>query len=70
MEAVYWTMKNGQKINVDDMDVKHLKNTLKMLIKKASTVKPTEPRHWSGLSGEMAQDDVDYWFFREYEEYL
>jgi hypothetical protein len=24
MREYYWTMKNGQKINVDDMDVNHL----------------------------------------------
>ena len=30
---VYWTMKNGQKIDVMEMDVNHLRNTLKMIIR-------------------------------------
>jgi hypothetical protein len=30
---VYWTMRNGKKISVDDMDINHLRNTLKMIIK-------------------------------------
>ena len=36
-ETVYWTMKNGQEISVDDMDINHLRNTLKMIIKKSTT---------------------------------
>ena len=31
--TVYWTMKNGQKINVDEMSESHLRNAFKMLIK-------------------------------------
>lgn len=30
---VYWTMKNGQKIDVDEMDINHLRNTLKMIVR-------------------------------------
>ena len=33
MDTIYWTMRNGQKIDVDTMDIQHLRNTLKMLIK-------------------------------------
>lgn len=33
METIYWTMKNGQKINVDEMSIEHLRNTLKMIIR-------------------------------------
>lgn len=29
-----WTMKNGTSISIDDMDVSHLKNSLRMLIKR------------------------------------
>lgn len=32
-DIVYWTMKNGEKISVDDMDINHLRNTLKMIIR-------------------------------------
>ena len=35
MEKVYWTMRNGQQIDVDLMDENHLRNTLKMIIKNS-----------------------------------
>ena len=35
METIYWTMKNGQKISVDEMSVEHLRNTLKMIIRNS-----------------------------------
>ena len=38
-EPVYWTMRNGQKINVDDMDVNHLRNTLKMVLRSIQLAK-------------------------------
>ncbi len=31
---VYWKMRNGRLISVDDMDVNHIKNAFKYLIKK------------------------------------
>lgn len=31
----YWKQKNGKKIDVDVMDEKHLRNTLKMIIRNA-----------------------------------
>ena len=36
-ETVYWTMKNGQQISVDDMDINHLRNTLKMMLRNSTT---------------------------------
>jgi hypothetical protein len=36
MDKVYWTMKNGQHIDVDDMTESHLRNTLKMIIRKSN----------------------------------
>ena len=32
-KTYYWVTKKGENINVDDMDIKHLRNTLKMIIK-------------------------------------
>jgi hypothetical protein len=45
-DKVYWTTKDGQKISVDDMDINHLRNTLKMLIKsmRVKTVAPKPKR--------------------------
>lgn len=51
---VYWTMRDGQKIDIDQMSLEHLRNTLKMIVRNnnrrrmlASTFK---------LNGDIAQD--------------
>ena len=31
-DIVYWKMRNGRLISVDDMDINHLRNVLKMII--------------------------------------
>lgn len=36
----YWTMKNGKKINVDDMTEDHLRNVLKMIIRNREDNQP------------------------------
>jgi len=57
-DKVYWTMQNGEKISVDDMDITHLRNTLKMLIRNSQK---REKR--IGLNGDIAQmfnDDQQY----------
>jgi len=56
-EPVYWTMKNGQKINVDDMDINHLRNTLKMLIRAKRAL--TTPKPKFQVSGEIASEFAD-----------
>jgi len=32
-DQVFWKMRNGELISVDDMDINHLRNTLKMIIR-------------------------------------
>ena len=57
-QIVYWTMRDGSKISVDDMDVNHLRNVLKMIlrnIEQKKTVKRTEVK----LNGEIAQSMID-----------
>ena len=57
-QVVYWTMRDGSKISVDDMDVNHLRNVLKMIlrnIEQKKTVKRTEVK----LNGEIAQSMID-----------
>jgi len=39
-EIVYWTMKNGQKIDIMEMDLNHLRNVLKMILRKNPVKKP------------------------------
>jgi phage terminase large subunit GpA-like protein len=64
MKKYYWTMKNGQKIDVDDMDITHLRNSLKMVIRaiEATNAKIAErnrlaKRQFSG--GELMCEDAD-----------
>jgi hypothetical protein len=59
METVYWTMKNGQKIDIDLMDVNHLRNTLKMLIKavRAKSAPVSKPKF--EVHGEIASEFAD-----------
>jgi hypothetical protein len=34
----FWTMKNGEKINIDDMTESHLRNVLKLIIRRTEDV--------------------------------
>ena len=75
MSTVYWKMRNGNLIDVDDMDINHLRNTLKMLIRNSQTAnKPVPPPKFE-LKGDMAQlfnDDFpgdDDFSFEEYNPY-
>ena len=33
---VYWKMRNGVLISIDDMDINHLRNTLKMIVNNSN----------------------------------
>lgn len=35
-EPVYWTTKDGRRMNVDDMDDNHVRNAFKMLIRQVT----------------------------------
>ena len=37
-EKIYWKMRNGNLISVDDMDENHLRNVLKIVLKNRQTV--------------------------------
>ena len=37
-KKVYWKMRNGELIDVDDMDINHLRNTLKLVLRNRETV--------------------------------
>jgi hypothetical protein len=53
---VYWTTAKGQKIDIDSMDVDHLRNILKVIIKANNNL---TRRSSSQINGELAQDDQD-----------
>jgi hypothetical protein len=61
-EPVYWTTKSGTKINVDHMDLNHLRNTLKMLIRNNTVSVPKKP---ITLNGDMAQEFNDNYLAHE-----
>jgi hypothetical protein len=50
-KTYYWTTKAGEKINVDDMDLNHLRNALKMIIRNVEN-KPKRINFT--LNGDMA----------------
>ena len=45
MDIVYWTTKNGTKINIDDMSIEHLRNTLKMIVKNNKSTQKNCPHN-------------------------
>ena len=56
-QPIYWKMRNGRLISVDDMDINHLRNTLKMIIRNHEKVVQTlqaKPKVEFKLSGDMA----------------
>jgi hypothetical protein len=38
MSKVYWKQRNGELIDIDDMDINHLRNTLKLVLRNRQTV--------------------------------
>ena len=52
----YWTMRNGEKIDIDEMDVNHLRNTLKMLVRNTEKAKPLKAKFQ--IHGEIAQEMI------------
>jgi ABC-type histidine transport system ATPase subunit len=38
-KIVYWKQRNGELISIDDMDINHLRNVLKMIIKNNNNPK-------------------------------
>lgn len=59
-QPIYWRMRNGKLINVDDMDNNHVRNAFKMLLRnlqKLAEQKNSKPvRETFTLNGDMAQE--------------
>lgn len=58
---VYWKMRNGKLISVDDMDINHLRNVLKMILKNRKKAIQTlqaksKPKVEFKLNGDIAQE--------------
>lgn len=63
---VYWTMMDGNSIDVDDMDIQHLRNTLKMIIKNKARVNVSKQNF--EIHGEIAQDMIDQGYLQDQED--
>lgn len=67
---VYWTMKDGTKISVDDMDLTHLRNTLKLIIRnRDKAVKRSQEFKLHGDIANMYNDDLELEEYRDIIEY-
>ena len=55
-ELIFWKMRNGRLISVDDMDINHLRNVLKMIIRNNHKVQviQAKPKVEVKLNGDMA----------------
>ena len=73
MKKYYWTMKNGQKIDIDLMDENHLRNTLKMILRNIENAEAKEReirKTRFKLNGDIAQDHYDQMSLAEYEDVM
>lgn len=60
-------MRNGQKISVDDMDINHLRNALKMVIRNQAKIIETQSLSKKfTLNGDIAQEMYDRCIESEY----
>lgn len=60
--TLYWTMKNGRQINIDDMSEEHLRNTLKMIVRSSQqkTSSPT-PKTIGNIESNFMEDQFKEW---------
>ena len=64
-------MQNGKQIDVDDMDIIHLRNTLKMILRNVEAKKALiaqealRKKHHIQLNGDMAQQFHETYFANE-----
>ena len=58
-EIIYWRMRNGKLINVDDMDDNHVRNAFKMLLRNLQKLQQNNSKQVTKetftLNGDMAQ---------------
>ena len=60
-----WKMRNGDLISIDDMDINHLRNTLKMIVKNSNKHKKQVAFE---LKGDMANEFNDNYIADEFQE--
>lgn len=54
MKKIYWTMKTGEKVDIDEMSINHLKNTLKMIVRNIEKLEEKKKKEIN-LEGNIEQ---------------
>ena len=63
-KPVYWRMRNGKLISVDDMDNNHVRNAFKMLLRNLQKLQQKQvTKEEFTLNGDMAQEFNDSYYF-------
>lgn len=65
----YWTTKDGRKIDVDEMDIDHLRNTLKMILRNINKKKV---RPIGNIESNFLEEQYKDWEndFYDYDDFL
>lgn len=64
-DKIYWTMKNGSKIDIDKMTLEHLRNTLKMIIRNNTPKNGIVPFSESEVAALLNRDEQhDNWLWK------
>ena len=69
-KPVFWKQSNGELISVDDMDINHLRNVLKMIIRNSQKVQPTKKFKLNGDMAQLFNDDMELNDLEEHLDYL
>ena len=70
-QPVFWKMRNGELISVDEMDINHLRNVLKMIIRnREKALQQAKPKVEFKLNGDIAQSFINDMQDAEFEEDL
>ena len=66
----YWTTKDGRKIDVDDMDVNHLRNTLKMILRNIQNKKVKPEKQIGNIESNFLEEQYKDWENEFYDDLL
>jgi len=69
-EIYYWKQKDGTLIDVDQMSINHLRNTLKMLMRNNEERKKSLQSNTFKLNGDMANEFNDNYIDDEYSDMI
>ena len=69
-EIYYWKQKDGTLIDVDQMSINHLRNTLKMLMRNNEARKKSLQSKTFELNGDMANEFNDNYIEDEYSDMI